>query len=555
MTESQHDADIVLTNGTIYTLDDEDRFVTTLAIKDDNITYVGDPDDVSSLAGPDTRVIDVDGHAVLPGFCDAHCHALMGGRLMNGCLLTGASSKQEYVKTIQAYAQEHQDASHIFGFGWIHSPFPSCGPRKETLDDILPDIPAYFLSIDYHSCWVNTKALDVAGITKQTADPDGGHIERHPGTAEPWGCLREMPAIRLVTTRLPQPTKKDWKQALKTYMRKAAQHGITSVFDAGVLNTDQWNAFQAVKEMDDNGELTIRLHGSYVCDPSQGIKQISDMLRARETVGHGTRYKLGVAKIFMDGAVEGHTGFLLESYKDRENYRGSPVWSPDEYKHIAAALDKHDVQIHVHSIGGGATREALDGLVHAAEQNGGRDTRHTLAHLEIVSETDIQRFPKLGVIACFQPAWFYMDENYYDETIPLMGRTRADRRYLIEDFIHKGAMVSFGSDWPWGTVSSTMNPLIAVGTAVTRKDPDDSTEQSYEPRQRMDLKRAIRCHCSGGAIQNFMEDTVGTLEPGKKADIVVLDQNIFEKPAAGIDTAAVAMTIFNGTIVYRQDAT
>jgi len=554
MTATQHDADIVLTNGTIYTLDDEDRFVTTLAITDDSITYVGNDKDVSALAGPNTRVIDVDGHAVLPGFCDAHCHALMGGRLMNGCLLTGASSKQEYVKTIQAYVQDHPDATHIFGFGWIHSPFPSRGPSKETLDDILPDIPAYFLSIDYHSCWVNTKALDVAGITKQTADPDGGHIERHPDTGEPWGCLREMPAIRLVTTRLPQPSKTDWKQALQTYMRKAAQHGITMVFDAGVLNTDQWNAFRAVKEMDDEGELTIRLHGSYVCDPSQGNEQISDLLRARETVGDGTRYTLGVAKIFMDGAVEGHTGFLLESYKDRENYRGNPVWSPDEYRKIAAALDKHDVQIHVHSIGGGATREALDGLAHAAEQNGGRDARHTLAHLEIVSETDIQRFPQLGVIACFQPAWFYMDENYYDETIPLMGRTRADRRYLIEDFIHAGAMVSFGSDWPWGTVSSTMNPLVAVGTAVTRKDPDDSTEQSYEPRQRMDLKRAIRCHCHGGAIQHFMEDTVGTLEPGKKADIVVLDQNIFETPAADIDTAAVAMTIFNGAIIYRKKA-
>ena len=555
MKDTHHEADIVLTNGTIYTLDDEDRFATTLAIQDDAIIYVGDDDDISSLTGPDTRVIDVDGHTVLPGFCDGHCHALMGGRLMNGCLLTGASSKQEYVKTIQAYAQNHPDASHVFGFGWIHSPFPSRGPSKETLDDILPDTPAYFLSIDYHSCWVNTKALDVAGITEQTADPDGGHIERCPDTREPWGCLREMPAIRMVTTRLPQPTKKDWKQALKTYMRKAARNGITSVFDAGVLNTDQWNAFHAAKEMDDDGELTIRLCESYVCDPSQGEKQIPDLLHARETVGDGTRYKIGVAKIFMDGAVEGHTGFLLEPYKDRENYRGNPVWNPDEYKHVAAALDKHAVQIHVHAIGGAAVREALDGLAYAAAQNGKRDARHTLAHLEIVSETDIQRFPKLGVIACFQPAWFYMDENYYDETIPLMGQARADRRYLIEDFIHAGAMVSFGSDWPWGTVSSTMNPLTAIGTAVTRTGPDDSAEQAYEPQQRMDLKRAIKCHCYGGAMQHFMEDAVGTLEPGKKADIVVLDHNIFEEPAARIDTAAVAMTIFNGTIVYRQDAT
>ncbi len=555
MTDTQHPADIVLTNGTIYTLDDENRFVTTLAIQNDSILYVGDDDDISSLTGPRTRVIDVDGHTVLPGFCDAHCHALMGGRLMNGCLLTGASSKQEYVKTIQAYAQDHPDASHIFGFGWIHSPFPSSGPCKETLDDILPDTPAYFLSIDYHSCWVNTKALDVAGITKHTSDPDGGHIERHPDSQEPWGCLREMPAIRMVTTRLPQPTKKDWKHALETYMRKAAQNGITSVFDAGVLNTDQWNAFQAVKEMDDDGELTIRLRQSYVCDPSLGDKQLSDLLRARETVGDGTRCTLDVAKIFMDGAVEGHTGFLLESYKDRKNYRGNPVWSPDEYKRIAAALDKHHVQIHVHSIGGAATREALDGLAYAATKNGTRDARHTLAHLEIVSETDIQRFPELGVVACFQPAWFYMDENYYDETIPLLGQTRADRRYLIEDFIHNGAMISFGSDWPWGTVSSTMNPLVAIGTAVTRRDPDDDTEQPYEPRQRMDLKQAIRCHCYGGAMQNFMETSAGTLEAGKKADVVVLDQNIFEEPATHIDTAAVAMTIFNGTIIYRQEAT
>ncbi len=552
LTDTIKSADLILKNATVFTLEKQQEFASTVVIRDDMIVFVGDDELSSAFIGEKTRIVDVDKKTVLPGFCDAHCHALMGGRLMNGCLLTGGSSEDEYVEIIREYLRDHEDDSPIFGFGWIHAPFSARGPCRETLDDIITDVAAYFLSIDYHSCWVNSKALEIAGIAEQTEDPTGAYIERYPDSKKPWGCLREMPAIRLVTTKLAQPVKSDWKKALRTYMKKAAQMGITSVFDAGVLNTDQWTAFQAVKEMDDNDELSIRLRGSYVCDPSIGQKQIDDLLHAQHLFGTGNLFKLGVAKLFMDGAVEGHTGFLLESYEDRKDFRGKPVWDAMEYKKMAALLDKEHVQIHVHTIGGGATREALDGIAHAIDRNGIHDARHTLAHLERAAEQDIKRFSELGVFACFQPAWFYMDENYYDETIPLLGKKQADRRYLIEDFMKSDALISFGSDWPWGTVSSTMDPLVAIGTAVTRKDPTDGNRAVYESAQRLQLKSAIYCHCLGGVMQNFLDDMVGTIVAGKKADLVVLDSNIFEKPASDLDNITVDMTIFNGAIIYQK---
>jgi len=553
MNEQNDIADLVLTNATIYTLDHNDSFASTVAIKNNSIIYVGDNEGVSSYIGVNTKVIDVEKRTILPGFCDAHCHGVMGGRLMNGCLLTHGATKEDYLKIIQEYLTTHIQDPYIFGFGWIHSAFPTQGPSKEILDSILSDIPAYFLSIDYHSCWVNSKALEIAGITKHTEDPAGGHIERHPDSREPWGCLREMSAIRLITTTLPQPTKEDWKAAIRTYMKKAAENGITSLFDAGVLNSNQWTAFQAAHELDEEGELTIHLYESFVCDPEQGVNQVPEVVKARNTFSNGNNFHVGVAKIFMDGAVEGHTGFLLEPYVDRDNYRGAPVWNLQTYKETAAALDKEGIQIHVHAIGGGATRDALDGIEYANLKNGGRDARHTIAHLERAIEEDIKRFRSLGVIACFQPAWFYMDDNYYQETIPLLGTHRANRRYLIEDFLKYDTTVSFGSDWPWGTVSSTMDPLIAIGTAVTRKDPDNPNEVSYEPKQRLHLKSAIRFHCYGGAVQNFMDKTIGSIKVGKQADLVVLNENIFKEQAVQLDKTMVDLTIFQGAIIYQRE--
>lgn len=558
----QQAADKVLFNGVFFTPGNENK-KGCLAIKDDTIIFIGSEEGSKAYTGTKTEFIDCRHHTVLPSFFDSHCHAFMGGRLMNSCLLTRGREKKDYFNIIKKYAAENKEKDHIIGFGWCHMPFSSIGPSKEDLDRLIPDKPAIMLSVDYHSAWVNSKALEVAHITKDTPDPAGGHIERNPDTNEPNGCLRDMPAIRLVTTKLSQPQKGEWKEALKNYMNYAAKNGITSVFDAGILNSEQEPGFAAAVEMDRDNELHLRMSLGHVCNPDKGKGQLPKLVEARNKY-NSDNVRLNVAKIFMDGTIEGHTGFLLEPYSDRKGDRGKPVWDKDIFKETALELQKNGFQIHVHAIADGAVRNTIDAFEYVRSKNPGDDLRHTLAHLELVNKKDIKRFHKLGLVASIQPSRYYMDSDYYQETIPLLSKTRANERYLLGDFKKTGAHIAFGSDWPWGTVSSSMDPFKAIGTAVIRSrmkndsineyelEDEERDQENYEPSERIDLKSAIEYHTIGGAYQNFIEDITGSIEVGKKADLVVLNEDIFSRKDESSKDTEVVMTLFDGQIIYSE---
>ena len=546
-------ADIILKNASVFTATGKNENYTALAIKEDSIIHLGHEEDTMGLAHDQTVVYDLEGKTVLPGFCDAHAHGVMGGRLINHCLLSTGKTLDDYVAIIKKYNDTHSKNSHIMGFGWAHAPFGSNGPDKKILDKIIPDKPAAFLSIDYHSCWVNSAALKMAGIDSNTSDPDGGKFERYEGTNEPSGCLRESAATNMVLNKLPEPSDEDWKSAIKTYQHKAAEHGITGLFDAGVLNHSQMKAFGAVSELDDSGGVNMRIAQSYVLDPDKGVEQVDAVENAFQQYGKGKNYQVRVAKIFMDGAIEGHTGFLIEPYADREGFFGKPVWDQQVFNDTVTELDKRGIQVHVHTIGDGAVQAALNGFEKAKLENGPRDARHTQAHIELADENDIKRFAAMGVYASFQPAWFYMDNNYFEETIPLLSKPRSDRRYMLKNFMDAGVTVAFGSDWPWGNVTSSMNPLDNIGTAVTRENPGDNMLKSYESTQRIDLVTALKNHTIGGAMQNFNDKITGTLEVGKKADIAVLDTDIFKLEPEELFKVKVWMTLFDGGIVYTKD--
>ena len=347
-------ADAVLYNGVFFTPGNV-SLAGCLAVRSGRIVYIGSEAGSRSFTGKNTSFIDCGGNSVLPGFFDGHCHAFMGGRLMNSCLLTSGQTKSDYFRLIREYANEHGEKEAIRGFGWCHMPFESIGPSRKDLDRLIPDRPAIFLSVDYHSAWVNSKALEIAGINRNTSDPTGGRIERESGSDEPHGCLREMPTIRMVTMKLPQPGKEQWKDALRTYMKRAAAGGITSLFDAGILNSSQEPGFGAAMEMDKAGELTVRMRLSLLCIPDAGVKQVPELVAARKKY-QSENVHLSVAKVFMDGTIEGHTGFLLKPYEDRKGYRGKPVWELENFRETALELRKQGFQIHVHSISDGATR-------------------------------------------------------------------------------------------------------------------------------------------------------------------------------------------------------
>ncbi|MFW6262920.1 MAG: amidohydrolase, partial [Thermotogota bacterium] len=553
-------ADFILFNGVFFTPDNE-SLEGCLGICDDRIIYLGSEVGSKEFVDNNTQFVDCHNNSVLPGFFDSHCHAFMGGHLMNSCLLTSGRTKEDYFRLIKQYADQHQEMDSILGFGWCHMPFESIGPSKKDLDKLIPDRPAIFLSVDYHSAWVNSKALEIANINEKTHDPSGGHIEREPGSKEPHGCLREMPTIRLVTTKLSQPGKPEWKDALRNYMKRAAKNGITSIFDAGILNSDQEPGFAAAVEMDNAGALTIRMRLSHLCIPDLGKGQVPKLVEAREKY-QSENVHLNVAKLFMDGTIEGHTGFLLEPYEDRPGFRGKPVWDLEVFKQTALELQKNGFQIHVHSIADGTTRNTIDGLEYAQAQHSGEDLRHTLAHLELVNREDIKRFNKLGLVASIQPSRYYMDDDYYKETVPLLSKKRANERYLLEDFKKDKVNIAFGSDWPWGTVSSSMDPFKAIGTAVIRSkmkndsideyELKDEVDNPYEYDERIDLKSAIEYHTIGGAYQNFTENITGTIETGKKADLIILNEDIFSKQDESTKDTEVVMTLFEGKVVYSK---
>ncbi|MFO8184243.1 MAG: amidohydrolase [Candidatus Aegiribacteria sp.] len=553
-------ADTILYNGVFFTPGNESQDG-CLAIRDGHIIYIGSEAGSKEFVNSETQFVDCQNNSVLPSFFDSHCHAFMGGRLMNSCLLLSGKNREDYFDLIKQYADQHKDKGFILGFGWCHMPFESIGPSKKDLDRLIPDRPAIFLSIDYHSAWVNSKALEIADIDENTSDPSGGHIEREPGSDEPHGCLREMPTIRLVTTKLSQPGKTEWKDALRDYMKRAAKNGITSIFDAGILNSEQEPGFSAAVEMDNEGELTIRMRLSHLCIPDLGKGQVPGLIEARQKY-RSRNVNLNVAKIFMDGTIEGHTGFLLKPYEDRIGYRGKPVWDEENFKQTALELHKNGFQIHVHSISDGATRNTVDGLEYAQTEHKGQNLRHTLAHLELVDREDIKRFNKLGLVASIQPSRYYMDSDYFKETVPLLSGERANERYLLEDFKRDKADIAFGSDWPWGTVSSSMDPFKAIGTAVIRSkmkndsineyELNDEVDNPYEPGERIDLRSAIEYHTIGGAYQNFIEDTTGTIETGKKADLVILNEDVFSKRDKSQKDTEVVMTLFEGRIVYEK---
>ncbi len=544
---------IIFKNAHIFTATDENTEYTALAVKDDKIIFIGNDEDALALAGEKSIVYDLQGNTVLPGFCDSHAHGIMGGRLINHCLLSTGKVLNDYLSIIKKYINKNKDHSHIMGFGWAHAPFGPKGPDKKDIDKIAPDKPAAFLSIDYHSCWVNSAALKMAGINSSTKDPEGGLIERYEGSNEPSGCLRESSAINMVLNKLPEPSDEDWQAAVKTYQKKAAENGITALFDAGILNHSQTKAFKAISKLDEKGEVKMRIEQSYVLDPDKGVEQIDEVVNIFNSYHNNKNYRVRLAKIFMDGAIEGHTGFLLKDYSDRKGFMGRPVWPADVYKNTVTELDKRGIQVHVHSIGDGAVNAALNGFEEARKKNGQRDSRHTLAHIELASDKDVKRFADLGIFASFQPAWFYMDSNYFEETIPLLAQPRSDRRYMLKSFLDAGVRIAFGSDWPWGNISSNMNPLDGIGTAVTRENPDEDMLKPYESDQRIDLNTAIKKYTTGGAHQNFNEEITGTLEPGKKADIAVLDKNIFSVQPEELFKIKVQMTLFNGEVVFERE--
>jgi hypothetical protein len=545
-------ADWVLKNGAIYTVDASRTWTQALAVSGRRIAYVGADGGVEPFVGAKTRVIDLQGRMVLPGFFDSHAHPPAALDMVLSVNLYPLASLEAYRERVVEFAAKNPTRPVVRGAGWTNALFPLTGPGKRLLDELVSDRPVCLCSEDGHSYWVNSKALEMAGITRDMPNPEGGVIERDPATGEPHGTLREN-AMELVDAVLPPYTTDDRVQGLLAYQKMAGEWGITTVLDAMVSE-----AIDAYETLEAAGRFTLRYRGALLVDPKHGPEQVEQLLHER--VKHtGPLFQTASAKIFVDGVVEGETAYLCEPYTHRPGYRGELLWEPQNLNQVCAALDRAGFQLHAHAIGDAAVRVALDAYEYACCTNGRRDSRHLITHLQLVAPQDIRRFAELDVVGVPQPFWFGIDDYYWNLQLPYLGQERADAEYPMQSFIEAGVIMASGSDFP---VTVPAKPLHGIHSGVTRThvgrnaDPGAVLKEGewgvLWPTERASLADMIASFTIHGAYAHFLETQTGSLEVGKLADLVVLDRNLFEMPAPEIGEAVVLLTMFEGQQVYRD---
>jgi predicted amidohydrolase YtcJ len=556
-------ADLAFVNGAVYTVEEERPWAHALAVAGGRIVAVGEDDDVQPTVGPRTELVDLRGRLVLPGFQDSHVHPPQGGVERLHCDLTGGRTRDDFRMLIAAYAGAHPELEWILGGGWSMDAFPGGVPTAADADDVSGGRPVFLPNRDHHSAWVNSRALELAGIGKDTPDPPDGRIERD-RSGNPTGALHEG-AMSLVGRLVPPTSADELRAGLLEAQRYLHSLGITAWQDALVGGADCFDgfadSFETYLGLVEEGLLTARVVGALWWDRHRDLDQLEALVERRErakVTGDGTRFRANSVKIMQDGVCETFTAALLQPYLDGHGHEtgncGLSFVDPESLKRYVSAIDGAGFQVHVHAIGDRAVREALDAL-EAAAGPARRDLRHHLAHLQVVHPDDLPRFRRLGVTANFQPLWAYADGQMVDLTIPFLGEERSAWQYPIGAIARQRSPLAFGSDWP----VSSPDPLAEMHVAVTRtRVPEPGTigeeeEGAFLPEQRVDLSTAVHAFTLGSAYVNHLDDVTGSISAGKHADLVVLDRDIFklDRRDGGISSARVLLTMVGGEKVFE----
>lgn len=540
-------ADRVLTNGYVYTVDAERSVAEAVALRDGLIAYVGSAADVQAYVGPETELTDLQGQMLLPGFHDSHTHILIGDAADEECDLMNL----ETVDAVEAKLRECTklkgvgEERWIIGGGWAAYLWPKSEPDKAILDELFPDRPVILDSSFGHTSWVNSRALEVAGIHAETYVGDDGVIVRDPETGEATGALHDA-AMGLFQNLVPEFSDEYEQKRILTTVRMAHRFGVTAVIEPGMDEA----LLRPLLALNDAGQFGLRakISLSPIAWQSGSFDDgIYAFLAGREK-WRRPNIDVDSVKIYIDGVIESGTGALLEPYEDESLGLGPRYYSQEKLNEYVSRIDALGLQVHIHAIGDAAVRMALDAFEAARDGNGVTDNRHHMTHLQLISEQDLPRFGELDVGASFQTLWAYPDQAAIDLDVPMIGKERTWQMYPLASLHNAGGRINGASDY----FVTSMNPLLAIEVGITRQDPYSNDGAILNEDERVDLATMIDAYTINGAYTMKLDDKQGSIEVGKRADLVVLNQNLFELDAYEISDAYVTMTLFDGRTVYQR---
>jgi len=538
-------ADQLYINGHIWTADPSNPFVEALAVKGDKILEVGTTNAINTLKGDQTKVIDLKGKLLMPGFNDGHVHFLSGSLGLTVVDLVEAKTMKEALQMIADYAKKHPELTWITGGGWQYSLFPDGLPNKEMLDAIVPDRPVYLKAYDGHSGWANSKALSIAGITKQTIFNGFGELVKDKN-GEPTGAFKES-ATGLITRFIPGPDKSAKFNALLTGLKYAAALGITSIQNASGSKEE----YELYDSLLTTGQLTLRTSIAFSAGRSPNEKDILLWKAIRAKNKQPEWLKTDAIKFLLDGVIESHTAVMLDPYADLLKvdsiYRGNYAIPLDQYERWVKRLDKEGFQIYTHAIGDAAVRSVLNTYEKALTENGPQNKRHRIEHIEMTTGVDIERFNKLGVLPSMQP--IHADPGTIDVWSKAVGEKRLPLAFPWASFLQQKNRLVFGSDWP---ACISLDPIRGIHNAVNRMTTDGKPVGGWIPAQRISLQEALYAYTAGAAYGSFDEQKKGQLKKGFFADFIVLSQDLFTIKPQEIHRTKVQLTVVGGKQVYSS---
>ncbi|MEY2414561.1 MAG: hypothetical protein QOD84_3167, partial [Acidobacteriaceae bacterium] len=534
-------------NARVYTVNSQHPWAQAIAIKADKIQWVGNDKDTTPYIGPSTTVVDARGRFILPGFIDSHFHVLLGGnpdvlRIENG------NSLEEIRRQVREFANKRPDLKWIEVEGWNYSAFPNGTlPTAKDIEGVTGGRPAFLVAYDYHTIWMNPEALRAFGITRDTNKVIFAEkVEKDPKTGEPTGILTGFGSTGLAEDSeaqlrklLPSHASEAIARDVENNIAAAVRAGITTVVDPQSYLED----LPLYAHLRDEGKLPARLQVALFHRRGTTEEMLKQFDQARHHYDDD-RMRVSAVKLYIDDVIEPHTAALLEPYADRPDTRGELDYPPDAFKEVVARLDRMKFQIFIHSIGDRGIRTALDAIEYAEKQNGPRDRRDELIHIECLNKNDIPRFKQLAVIACMQPR--HSAPDITGQWAKAVGTARWKYAWAFRSLRDSGATLAFASDWN----VAEMEPVIGIYTALTRQGLDGKPAGGWVPEQTIDLATAIRAYTINGAYANFIEQNRGSVTPGKYADLVMLSDDLFKIPAQQIKDVKVIWTMVGGKMVW-----